>query len=361
MKIFIRCAIFTLIFFLTNTIAYGQKAQPLAIKLKEGESYHVKMTEVLFIKQQTSQVDPDMVEPSTRTSVYDFTETVEKVNPDGSAKVASTLDSFTTRIIVGKIDDRNEFFRFNSNNEYDVQSRLKDIRALPRAQFLGQTLRYTLGTDGLVKNFENLSNFQLGTIARNFEYDMLHAMMSLSDSLRIGQLLEQGFGAVAAFNNGNNGKMESPYTMAEIHVERKLTAQRSGNQINYTGTFDDVPEKIDYLEGIAFPMKLEHFKGGCYGSIVMKDGIITSGSSVDTASMDLHIDTEVITNEIVRHATFEREPVKVLRGVNVKIKEIESHHTPPKEPKMDDDTNLNMLGGHPIPDSVVYKTAPKKN
>ncbi len=360
MKIFLRFAVLTLVVFSIDSVAFAQKDKPVALKLKEGESYHVKMTEVLFIKQQTSQVDPEMVEPSTRTSVYNFTETIEKINPDGSAKMASTLDSFTTRIIVGKIDDRNEFFRFNSNNENDLQARLKDIRALPRAQFLGQTLRYTLGADGLVKNFENLSGFQLGTIARSFEYDMLHAMMSFSDSLRIGQLLEQGFGAVAAFNNGRNGTMESPYTVAEIHVERKLTAHRSGNQINYIGTFDDVPEKIDYLEGIAFPMALEHFKGGCYGSVIMKDGIVVSGSAVDTAKMDLHIDSEVITNEIVRHLNFEREPIKVLRGTTVKIKELEMHHTPPKEPKFDDESTVNMTGGQTIPDSVVYKTAPKK-
>ena len=358
MKIFIRYIILTAAIFILDSQAFAQKEKPLVIKLKEGDSYNVKMTEVLFIKQQTSQVDPEMVEPSTRTSVYNFTETIEKINPDGSAKMASTLDSFTTRIIVGKIDDRIEFFRFNSNNENDLQTRLKDIRALPRAQFLGQTLRYTLGADGLVKNFENLSSFQIGTIARNFEYDMLHAMMSLSDSLRIGQLLEQGFGAVAAFNNGNNGMMESPYTMAEIHVERKLTAHRSGNQINYTGTFDDVPEKIDYLEGIAFPMKLEHFKGGCYGSVIMKDGIVTSGSAVDTAIMDLHIDTEVITNEFVRHLSFEREPVKVLRGATIKIKELDSHHTPPKEPTFDEDSTVKVIIPHI--DTTKTHTAPRR-
>ncbi len=360
MKIFLHCAFLTIAIFTIENTAFAQKEKPVAIKFREGESYHVKMTEVLYIKQQTSQVDPDMVEPSTRTSVYNFTETIEKINPDGSAKMASTLDSFTTRIIVGKIDDRNEFFRFNSNNENDLQARLKDIRALPRAQFLGQTLRYTLGADGLVKNFENLSGFQLGTIARSFEYDMLHAMMSFSDSLRIGQLLEQGFGAIAALSNGKNGTIEGPYTVAEIHVERKLTAHRNGNQIDYNGTFSDVPEKIDYLEGIAFPMALEHFKGGSYGSVIIKDGIVVNGSAVDTAKMDLHIDSEVITNEIVRHLKFEREPIKVLRGTTVKIKELEMHHTPPKEPKMDEDPSVKIIEGHSIPDSVIYKTAPKK-
>ena len=105
MKIFIRYIILAAAIFILDSQAFAQKEKPLVIKLKEGDSYNVKMTEVLFIKQQTSQVDPEMVEPSTRTSVYNFTETIEKINPDGSAKMASTLDSFTTRIIVGKIDD----------------------------------------------------------------------------------------------------------------------------------------------------------------------------------------------------------------------------------------------------------------
>jgi hypothetical protein len=342
---------------LDNT-AFAQKEKPLVINLKEGDSYHVLLTEVLYIKQQTSQVDPEMVEPSTRTSVYNFTETIEKLNPDGSAQMASTLDSFTTRIIVGKLDDRNEFFRFNSNNEYDLQNRLRDIRALPRAQFLGQTLRYTLGADGLVKSFENLASYQMTNYARNFEYDMLHAMMSLSDSLRLGQLLEQGFGAVAAFSEGNKGTMESPYTMAEIHVTRNLKAHRSGDEINYTGTFTNVPDTIQYLEGIAFPMKLEHFNGGCYGTVIMKNGIVTSGSAVDTAKMDLHIDTEVIQNEIVRHLSVEREPIEVLRGGTIggtiKIKEVQSHHATPKEPKFDNDPNVKVIEPNAIPDSTMH-------
>ncbi|MDP4219962.1 MAG: hypothetical protein Q8896_05950 [Bacteroidota bacterium] len=333
--------------------AFAQKEKPLTIKLKAGESYHVLLTEVLYIRQQTSQVDSALVEPSTRTSVYNFTENIEKVDPDGSAIVSATLDSFTTRIIVGKIEDRNEIFRFNSNNDYDLQNRLRDIRALPRAQFLGQALKYRLGADGLIKNFENLSSFQMSTYARNFEYDMLHAMMSLSDSLRIGQLLEQGFGAIAAFSDGNNGTVQTPYTVAEIRLTRKLTAHRKGNEIDYSGTFSDVPDKIDYLEGIAYPMNLDHFVGGCYGSVVMKDGIVTSGSAVDTAKMDIHIDTEPITNQIVRHVSFEREPLKMIHGGTVKIKEIESHHTPPKETKIDDDTNTKVIELH-APDSTAH-------
>jgi hypothetical protein len=72
----------------------------------------------------------------------------------------------------------------------------------------------------------------------------------------------------------------------------------------------------------------------------MKDGVVMSGSAVDTAKMDLHIDTEIIQNEIVRHLTFEREPIKVLRGANFKVREIESHHTPPKELPFDKDSTM---------------------
>ncbi|MEP7235442.1 MAG: hypothetical protein ABI778_09120, partial [Ignavibacteriota bacterium] len=331
MKFLLNTCLIIVAFFAASP-AYSQKDAPLKLNFKEGNSYHVKVTEVLYLKQQAPQVDADMVEPATRTSIYNFTETIEKLNPDGTALVASTLDSFTTKIIVGKIDDRNEFFRFNSNNEYDLQNRLKDIRALPRAQFLGQTLRYTLGADGLIKNFQNLSGFQLATVARSFEYDMLNAMLSLSDSLRIGQLLEEGFGAIAAFADGGKGKIQTPYTIAEIHVTRNLSVNRKGDQLNYTGSFDAPPAKIDYLEGIAFPMKVENFKGGCYGSVIMHDGIAASGSAVDTANMDLHVDTEIYKSEIVRHLDFQREPIKVLRGATIQIKEIKSHTASPRPP-----------------------------
>src|SRR5476651_1844827 len=109
MKKFIQCALLGISVLFMQKIAFAQKETSLKLRFKEGDSYTVKMTEVLYLKQQTSQVDPEMVEPATRTSVYNFTEVIEKINSDGSAQMASTLDSFTTRIIVGKIDDRNEF------------------------------------------------------------------------------------------------------------------------------------------------------------------------------------------------------------------------------------------------------------
>jgi hypothetical protein len=326
--------LFAIIIF--HSAVFAQKEKPLKINFKEGESYHVKMTEILYIRQQSSQVDSQNVDPAWRTTVYNFTETIEKVNPDGTATVASTLDSLTTKIVVDKNIDRNEFFRFNSNNEYDVENRLRDIRALPRAQFLGQTLRYTLGSDGLVKNFQNLSNFQETTIARSFDYDMLHAMMSLADSLRIGQLLEQGFGAIAAFSGSNKGEVHTPYTMTEIHVTRNLEAVKRDNQISFTGNFTDAPDTTQYLEGIAFPMNLQKFMGFTKGSVLMKDGIAINGSSIDTASFELHIEGDIIKEQVSKHLTFEREPIAMLHGGTIKFKELESHHETPK-PKYDDD------------------------
>jgi hypothetical protein len=337
MKSVLQFIVLSIIIF--SSTAYAQKETATALRFKEGESYHVKITEILFIRQQSSQVDPDNVDPAWRTTVYNFTETIEKVNPDGTALVGSTLDSFTTKIVVDKNLDRNEFFRFNSNSEFDVQNRLRDIRALPRAQFLGQTLRYTLGTDGLVKSFQNLSNYQETTIARSFDYDMLHAMMSLADSLRIGELLEQGFGAIAAFSAGNNGTVHTPYTMTEIHVNRNLHVTRKGDQITFTGTFTDPPDSTQYLEGIAFPMNLQHFTGMNKGSVTMKNGIAVSGSTTDTASFELHIEGDVIHEQVAKHQSFEREPIFMLRGGTIKFKEIESHHEPPKQPKLDDDSD----------------------
>lgn len=326
-----------------HTNAFAQKDQPLKIKFAEGDHFHVRVTEILYIRQQSSQVDSDNVDPSWRTTVYDFTEAIEKINPDGSAQMASTLDSFTTRIVVRENIDRNEYFRFNSNNEFDVQNRLRDIRALPRAQFLGQTIRYKLGTDGLVKNFENLSSFQQNTIARSFDYDMLHAMMSLSDSLRVGQLLEQGFGAIAAFSGSNNGRIRTPYTMTEIPLTRNLKAEKKGNTISFATEFTDIPDSTQYLEGIAFPMNIQNFKGKSMGSIVFKDGIALSGNAMDTASLELHVDTDVFKEQVSRNTTFERQPIKVLRGKDIKIKELESHHTPPKVPKLDDDPSMKIF------------------
>jgi hypothetical protein len=341
MKKLLLLSLFTII--VLQTDAFAQNGGPLKIKFTEGDHFNVKVTEILYIRQQSSQVDSENVDPSWRTTVYNFTEAIEKVNPDGSAQVASTLDSFTTRIVVRENIDRNEYFRFNSTNEFDIQNRLRDIRALPRAQFLGQTIRYKVGTDGLVKSFDNLSSFQQNTIARSFDYDMLHAMMSLSDSLRVGQLLEEGFGVVAAFSAGNNGKVSTPYTMTEIPVTRNLNAVKKGDKITFTGEFTNAPDSTQYLEGIAFPMNLQHFVGKSKGEIEFKNGIALNGSALDTASLELHIESDVIKEQVSRNTTFERDPIEILRGRDIQIKELKSHHTPPKTPRYDDDPNMKLI------------------
>lgn len=285
-----------------------------------GTSFHVHLDEMLKLTQRLSQVDSALVEPSFRFTTYDFTEIIKSVNPDGSAVVASSLDSFTTKIFVGKVVDRQEYFRFNSNNEYDLANRLKDPRALPRAQYLGQTLEYTLEPSGLIRNFENLSAFQTATIASGYDYDMMHAMMAFADSLRVGQLLEQGNGALAALAAG--GSIALPYALTEIHLTKSMTVKAQGEHINYSATYEHPPERTDYLEGISFPINIKDFKGAARGSVDLVKGTIVQQEETDSASMMLFLDTEQIKNEIYRTMTLTRTPNKVLRGVDVIIREI---------------------------------------
>ncbi|HYM19918.1 MAG TPA: hypothetical protein VEW28_02825 [Candidatus Kapabacteria bacterium] len=290
------------------------------LKYIAGSSYHVKIHEMLKLTQQLSQVDNALTEPSYRFCTYNFTEIVQKVNPDGSADISSTLDSFTTKIYVAKVEDRNEFFRFNSNIEGDLANRLHDPRALPRAQYLGQSLKYTLDANGLVKNFDNLSAFQTATISHSYDYDMMHAMMSFADSLRIGQLLEQSNGAIAAIAAG--GKTSLPYTLTEIHVTKNMTAHNTGDHISYSAIFTNPPDNLDYLEGISFPINLKNFTGSSSGTIDLANGIITKQSETDSAEMDLNLETDIIHNSIYRTCSLTRTENKVLRGIDLKIREL---------------------------------------
>src|SRR5947209_6962791 len=130
MKRFVLCSFLIVV----TTSAFAQQA--LKLHFKQGDFYHLKLNEVLFLSESTSQVDSENAEPSWRMTEYNFTETIDSVYPDGSASIGATLDSFSTRIMVKETTERNEFFRFNSNNEGDIRNRLRDIRALPRAQFL---------------------------------------------------------------------------------------------------------------------------------------------------------------------------------------------------------------------------------
>ncbi len=309
----------------------AQKNKPQAsshLSFVAGQSFHVRTDEVLKITQQMSQVDSSLVEPSFRYTTYDFTENIDKVYPDGSADVSSTLDSIVIHIYVGEVKDQNEYFRFNSNSEVDLAARLRDIRALPRAQYLGQTLKYRLEPTGTIRYFNNLSAYQHGIIATAYEYEMMHAVLSYTDSLRIGQHLEQGSGALAALASG--GKASLPYTMTEIHVTKDERASQKADTINYNATFSDPPQKMDYLEGIAFPITLKNFAGGMKGTLVFKGGIITSQTETDSASMNLLIDSEVIKNAVYRTVTTTRTPNKLLKGINFQVKDIKEHKPEPK-------------------------------
>jgi hypothetical protein len=327
-------------------------AKDTKLSFKEGAVFHVKAIEQLKLTMQSSQVDSALVEPAIRVTEYHFTETVEKVLPDGSAAIAASLDSFKTTIYLNKVDERNEFFRFNSTNEYDIQNRLKHISALPRAQFLGQTLRYTIGTDGLVKSFTNLKDFQSATIARAFEYDMMKALLSFSDSLRIGQLLEQGGGALAALNMPSKA-LQLPYTFTEIKLDREISATRNADgSISYEGKLINVPKTIEYLEGIDTKMEIANFSGKTKGNIHLTGGIITEQSLTESGSMVLKVDVEEIKHAIDREYLLTREPMKVMRGSKVTIQDKESHKAEWKEPKPDPD----MIMIDPLSGKMTYPT-----
>jgi hypothetical protein len=337
--------ILLLILGLISMNGFAQKGKEAALPkltFKEGDAYSVKSVEMLRIRMQFSQVDSALVDPSTRVTTYFFTENITKVYPDGSADFATSVDSFTTKIYVGEVKETNEYFRFDSKNEFDIMNRLKDIRAIPRAQFLGQTLKYRVGNDGRILSFENLNSFREGAISRAFEYDVTQAMLSLSDSLRVGQLLEHGSGVLA-------GNISLPYTVTEIHVDRTTLASTSTKgRIDFKGTFTNPPATLEYLEGIAFPMSLADFQGGTRGSMKLTNGYVNSSEVTDSASMVITIDAEIIKNDLRRTYYIERKPLQVLKGGTVRIQDRESHKAEYKEPEEkpnDLEINVNVDTG----------------
>jgi hypothetical protein len=321
------------VFVLLAELTSAQTKQAAAPQLifREGDIYAVKSVETLRITMQTSQVDSSLVDPSTRKSEYFFTERVEKVYPDGSADMATSVDSFRTIIYIGAVIDRNEYFRFNSTNLFDIENRLKDIRTIPRAQFLGHTLRYRIDKNGRIQQFYNLAEFRTAALARAFDYDVTQAMLSFSDSLRIGQLLEPAFGIV--------GESSQPYTVTEIHTVRKHTLKPSKDIFSFSGVHTDPPQKIEYLEGIAFPMQVTNFRGGTRGYVMFKSGYAAKGECIDSASMILKLDEETIKNSIHRLYTVERHPLQVMRGGTIKIEERESRKAEYKDPTEHVDPN----------------------
>jgi hypothetical protein len=309
------------------------------LDFREGDAHRVVITEVLRLEMHFPQVDSDQTRPSVRTSNYSFTETVQKVLPDGSAIIEATLDSFKTAITIGEGPGAEDFFHFNSAYSGDIEHFLHDIKVLPRAQFLGQILLFTMQPDGTIHDFQNLQAFHDDAIGKGYDYDMVHAMLSLTDSLRIGQLLELGFGGLAA--------TERPYTSSstatEIPITRSVTSSANRNSIAVRARYFDPPKNIDYLEGIATPLIIKQFRGGGMGTIEMKNNFLTHSTYRDTANVFLGVDIDNVPEEITRIVTTDVYPVAVLRGGSVSIKEIEVHKGTPKDPNAEAMKRMNVI------------------
>ncbi len=318
------------------------------LTFKQGAINRLTINEVLKITMHFPQVDNDEVRPSTRLTDYDFTETIDKVNPDGSAMFSIVLDSFRTRIILGDGRSKEEFFAFSSNSDDDMKTKLHDIRTLPRAQFLGQTLRFTVGTDGQVKHFENLAQFHQNSLGPDADYDFVHAMLSISDSLRMQQLLEQGFGAVGAAASPT-GSLFGASTATEIPIERKMTVasiyakSQHEDSIVVTGVYSDAPAHIDYLEGLSANVALSGYKGGGKGYAIVENGEVVRAGYRDTSTMKLQVDIETVPEEVVRYVTAYRSPINVMRGGTVHLEPGREHRAIPKAPKLDIDSNTTVI------------------
>jgi hypothetical protein len=298
------------------------------LKFREGELRRVSIQEVLKLFMVFPGVDSELAQPSLRTTNYSFTEKIDSVYNDGSALVAATLDSFKTVIYLGEGKDAEMFFSFNSTNDYDLRHAFRDIKTLPRAQFLGQTLRFTMYPDGTVHSFRNLDDFHNQSVGKGYDYDFVHAMLSLTDSLRMGQLLEQGFGALGAVVEAAS----SLSTVTEIPVHRSVIAkEHEPGRLAISTTYSNPPAKIEYLEGIATPLGIERFSGSGSGDVTVQKGHLIRSSFSDTAYVALQIDVDHMPETITRHVTVETAPIAVMHGGSVSIKEMEVHHDTPKD------------------------------
>ena len=291
------------------------------LHFREGDLRRVVTTEILRLAFHFPQVDEHDAKPSVRTSVYCFTERVDSLLPGGSAVISASLDSFKTGIDFGEGKNAENFFRFNSAGEWDITHELHDIKVLPRAQFLGQTLRFIMRPDGTIAEFLNLQDFQQAAIGHGYDYDLVHAMLSLSDSLRMGQLLEFGFGGMAA----EQAPYTSPSTTTEIPITRTVTSHRIGvGMLDVSAKYSNPPQRIDYLEGIAMPLDIIHYSGGGNGSITLEKGYIKHAEYQDTAKILLHVDVDTVPEDITRSITMEVLPIAVRHG-KVSIKELDIH------------------------------------
>jgi len=284
---------------------------------------------VLKLAMHFPQVDASGARPSIRTSVYSFTETVEKVLPDGSAIIGASLDSFQTGINFGEGKHAENFFRFNSADDWSITHELHDIKVLPRAQFLGHVIRFVMRPDGTIARFLNLDDFHDDAVGHGYAYDMVHAMLSLTDSLRMGQLLEYGMGGMAALN----APYTSPSTATEIPITRTVTSNRDGNnKLKVRASYFDPPQRIEYLEGIATPMGILHFYGGGTGEMAVSNGYLKHSFYQDTANVKLAIDIDTVPEEITRTVTTDVYPIQVLHASKITIREIKSHRAVYKDP-----------------------------
>ncbi len=319
-----------------DTAARGQGIEPIThplsefrIQFHEGDMHRVVTKEVLRLAMHFPQVDASGARPSIRTSVYSFTETVQKVLPDGSAIIGASLDSFKTGINFGEGKNAENFFRFNSADDWSITHELHDIKVLPRAQFLGHTIRYVMRPDGTIARFLNLKDFHEDAIGHGYDYDMVHAMLSLTDSLRMGQLLEYGMGGMAALR----APYTSPSTATEIPITRTVTATHDGKgELKVRATYFDPPQRIEYLEGIATPMGILHFYGGGKGELTMSDGYLKHSFYRDTANVKLAVDIDTVPEEITRIVTTDVYPIEVMHASKITIREIKSHRGVYKDP-----------------------------
>src|SRR5437016_969913 len=95
----------TLVFvsLLVATVANAQHpASDYRLHFREGDVRRVTIDERLRLMMHFPQVETSDAKPSIRTSQYSFTESVEKLLPDGSALIGATLDSFKTLVTIGE-------------------------------------------------------------------------------------------------------------------------------------------------------------------------------------------------------------------------------------------------------------------
>ena len=285
----------------------------------KGDFHRVVTTEILRIQMHFPQVDPHDALPSVRTTVYSFTDRVDSVLPGGSAIIAASLDSFKTGIDMGEGPHAENFFRFNSSGDWDITHELHDIKVLPRAQFLGQTIRFVMRPDGTISQFLNLDDFHNAATSMGYDYDVLHAMLALSDSLRMGQLLEYGAGAFAA---SKMGTYTSPFTTTEIPIRRTVTATPHGSgTLDIHVRYDSAPARVEYLEGIAMPLYILHYYGAGDGNVTIKDHYLKHSFYEDTAIVLLHVDIDTVPENITRTVTTDVYPISVLHGGRVMFRE----------------------------------------